>query len=211
MGLQWLLNGSGPLGAGAVEATLFAKSHPSEPEPDLQVQVMNFSTSNIRGGFDRWPGFTCMVSLCKPKSCGEIRLADAAGRQTPRIFANYLTHEDDCRIMLAGFRLGRHIFASEPLKSLIVEEKSPGPGVQSDGEALAHIRSTASSVFHPCGTCRMGEDEFAVVDSTLGLRGLNGLSIADASVMPQIVSPNIQPAVIMIAEKGADHIAKRIR
>jgi choline dehydrogenase len=113
--------------------------------------------------------------------------------------------------MLAGFRIERQIAATEPFKSLVAEEMHPGAAVQSDDDVRAYLRSTASTTFHPCGTCRMGEDATAVVDSTLSVRGLDGLSVVDASVMPQIPSPNIHPATIMLAEKGADLIAAQMR
>jgi choline dehydrogenase len=210
MALEWLLSGSGQLAVGATEGTLFAKSDPSEPVPDLQFQCTNFSTEHLTLGLDRWPGFGFNFCVCRPKSRGEIRLADASGRSKPRIFANYFSDEDDMRRSVAAFRIGRRIIATEPYRSLIFCEVRPGAHVVEESEIRAFIRQVAGTVFHPCGTCRMGQDDKAVVDCELRVRGIDGLRVADASVMPVIPSPNIQPATIMIAEKGSDLIASSL-
>ncbi len=207
LALQWLLTGSGQLAVGATEATLFAKSSPSEPVPDIQYQVLNFSSDSLANGLHRWPGFSFIFSVCRPKSRGEITLRDSEGRMPPRIIANYLTDPDDVRIMVAAFRIARQIAATEPFRSLVSEQLRPGPDVQSDEQIADYIRKAGSTVYHPCGTCRMGEDDGAVIDSQLRVRGIEGLRVADASVMPAMPSPNIHPATIMVAEKGSDIIA----
>jgi choline dehydrogenase len=207
LALQWLLTGSGQLAVGATEATLFAKSSPSEPVPDIQYQVLNFSSDSLQKGLHRWPGFTFIFSVCRPKSRGEITLRDKEGRMPPRILANYLTDPDDVRIMIAAFRIARQIAATEPFRSLVSEQLRPGPDVQSDEQIADYVRNGGSTVYHPCGTCRMGEDDNAVVDSQLRLRGIEGLRVVDASVMPAMPSPNIHPATIVVAEKGSDIIA----
>ena len=125
----------------------------------------------------------------------------------PRILANYLTHPDDVRIMLAAFRIASQIAATDPFRSLVSERLRPGPDVKSDEQIADYVRKVSSTVFHPCGTCRMGEDDNAVVDSALRVPGIDGLRVADASVMPAMPSPNIHPATIMVAEKGSDIIA----
>ena len=210
LALEWLFAGTGQLAVGATEATLFARSDPSEPVPDIQYQVLNFSSDNLKDGLHRWPGFTFIFSVCRPKSRGEITLRDKEGRMPPRILANYMTHPDDMRIMLAGFRIARQIAATEPFRSLVTEQVRPGPDVKSDEQIEAYVRKVGSTVYHPCGTCRMGEDDGAVVDSQLRVRGIDGLRVADASVMPAMPSPNIHPATIMIAEKGSDVVAKAL-
>jgi choline dehydrogenase len=210
MALEWLMSGSGQLAVGATEGTLFAKSHPSEPVPDLQFQCTNFSTEHLTLGLDRWPGFGFNFCVCRPKSRGEIKLADGTGRSKPRIFANYFSDDDDMRRSVAGFHIGRQIIASEPYRSLIFSEVRPGAHVVEEEQIRAYIRQVAGTVFHPCGTCRMGEDDKAVVDSELRVRGLDGLRVADASVMPAMPSPNIHPATIMIAEKGSATISKSL-
>ena len=212
MALEWLASGSGQLAVGATEGNLFAKSDPAEPVPDLQFQAINFSTEHLTLGLDRWPGFGFNFCVCRPKSRGEIKLADGTGRSKPRIFANYFSdpEDDDMRRSVKAFHMGRQIIATEPYRSLIFAEVRPGPHVVAEEEIKGYIRRVAGTVFHPCGTCRMGEDEKAVVGSDLRVRGIDGLRVVDASVMPAIPSPNIHPATIMIAEKGSDAIAKSL-
>jgi choline dehydrogenase len=211
MALQWLFTGTGQLAVGATEATLFAKSSPTEPVPDIQYQVLNFSSDSLKLGLHRWPGFTFIFSVCRPKSRGEIMLRDAEGRMPPRILANYLTDPDDMRIMQAGFRIGRQIAATEPFRSLVTEQIRPNPAIESDDEIADFVRNIGSTVYHPCGTCRMGEDDGAVMDSSLRIRGIDGLRVVDASVMPAMPSPNIHPATIMVAEKSSDIIAQALK
>ncbi len=211
LALEWLLKGSGQLSVGATEATMFCKSSPSEPVPDLQYQCLNFSSNSLKDGLHKWPGFTFIFSVCRPKSRGEITLRDAAGRTPPKIRANYLTDPDDMRVMLAGYRIAQQIAATEPFRSLIVEQVRPSPELSSDEDIAAYIRKAGSTVYHPCGTCRMGEDDRAVVDSNLRVRGLEGLRVVDASVMPAMPSPNIHPATIMVAEKGSDMIGRSLK
>jgi choline dehydrogenase len=208
--LQWLINGSGQMAVGATEAILFAKSSPSEPTPDIQFMIHNFSSNGLVHGLHRWPGFSFVFCVCRPKSRGEITLRDRDARMPPRILANYLTHPDDVRIMLAGFHIASQIAATDPFRSLVSEPLRPGPDVKSDEQIEDYVRKVGSTVFHPCGTCRMGEDDSAVVDSALRVRGIEGLRVVDASVMPAIPSSNIHPATIMVAEKGSDIIAKAL-
>jgi choline dehydrogenase len=212
MALEWLTASAGQLAVGATEATLFAKSSPSEPVPDLQFQSTNFSTEHLTLGLDRWPGFGFNFCVCRPKSRGEIKLADGSGRSKPRIFANYFSDAegDDMRRSLAAFHIGRQIIATDPYRSLIFSEVRPGAHVVAEDDIKAFIRQVAGTVYHPCGTCRMGQDNTAVVDPELRVRGLEGLRVADASVMPAIPSPNIHPATIMIAEKGSDLIGSAL-
>jgi choline dehydrogenase len=212
MALEWLTSASGQLAVGATEGTLFAKSNPAEPVPDLQFQATNFSTEHLTLGLDRWPGFGFNFCVCRPKSRGEIKLADGTGRSKPRIFANYFSdpEDDDMRRSVRAFHMGRQIIATEPYRSLIFSEVRPGTQVIADDDVRSFIRQVAGTVYHPCGTCRMGQDEKAVVDPELRVRGIEGLRVADASVMPALPSPNIHPATIMIAEKGSDAISRSL-
>ena len=109
---------------------------------------------------------------------------------------------------MAGFRIASQIAATDPFRSLISEPLRPGLDVKSDEQITDYVRKVGSTVFHPCGTCRMGEDDNAVVDSALRVRGIEGLRVVDASVMPAIPSSNIHPATIMVAEKGADLVLR---
>jgi choline dehydrogenase len=207
---EWLLRGTGQLAVGAVEAALFAKSRPNEPNPDIEFQCVNFSTDHYRDGLHAFPGFMYSFFVCRPHSRGAIKLRDPEGRLPPRIYANYLAHPEDRRIMLAGFRIARQIRATDPIRSLIAEEMKPGADCETDEEFLDYLRNNGSTVYHPCGTNRMGVDQKAVVDPELRVHGLSSLRVVDASVMPTVPSSNIHPATIMVAEKGADLIGRSV-
>jgi choline dehydrogenase len=209
MAMDYALNRSGQLAVGATEATMFVKSRPSEPIPDLQFQVANFSTEGaFKVGLHTFPGFMFNFCVCRPHSRGEIRLRDHEGRFPPRIHANYMTHDEDWRMMVDGWRIAKQIIDTEPFKSLVDEQHLPGPEVVSEDDFKEYIRNNASTVYHPCGTCRMGTDERAVTSPDLQVRGLAGLRVVDASVMPMVPSSNIHPATIMVAEKAADIIKR---
>ena len=201
--LDWLFTKSGPMAGGAVEATLFAKSKADLATPDLQFQIMNFSRNPSSARPHREPGCTLLYNVCRPKSRGHVGLANTRTFD-PVIAPNYLEHPDDMVRMIAGFYIAQRIASTEPFRSLIVDTIRPGSNVCSHDQIEAFVRDCASTVYHPCGTCRMGEDQLAVVDSELRVRGLEGIRVIDASVMPAIPSSNIHPATIMIAEKGAD-------
>ena len=111
---------------------------------------------------------------------------------------------------MTGFRIASQIAATDPFRSLVTEQWRPGPDVKSDEEIADYVRKVGSTVYHPCSSCRMGEDKNAVVDSELRVRGIDGLRVVDASVMPAMPSPNIHPATIMVAEKGSDIIKKAL-
>jgi choline dehydrogenase len=211
MAMEYLKSRSGHLAVGATEATLFAKSRPSEPIPDLQFQAINFSTEGaFKVGLHPFPAFMFNFCVCRPHSRGEIRLRDHEGRYPPRIFANYMTHAEDWRMMLAGWRIAQQIRDTEPYRSLIESQAMPGPDCRTEEDFKEYVRNTGSTVYHPCGTCRMGSDDKAVTTPELEVRGLEGLSVVDASVMPMMPSSNIHPATIMVAEKGADLIGRAL-
>lgn len=213
MAMEYALKRSGQLTVGATEATLFAKSRPEEPVADLQFQCINFSTEGaFKVGLHAFPAFMFNFCVCRPHSKGEITLRDPGGRFPPRIKPNYMSHPEDWRMMLAGWRIGKQIADTPPFKSLITERHLPAPGIDTDDEFKEYLRNTASTVYHPCGTNRMGTDARAVVDpTTMKVRGLEGLRVVDASVMPMVPSSNIHPATIMIAEKSSDIIARDLR
>jgi len=207
LGWEYLTTRGGQLAVGATEATMFVKSRPSEPIPDLQFQCINFSTEGaFRIGLHPFPGFMFNFCVCRPFSRGEIKLADPEGRQMPLIHANYMTHPEDWRMMLDGWKIAQQIRDTDPFKSLITEEHLPGKDVKTDEDFKEYVRNNASTVYHPCGTARMGVDERAVTAPDLKVRGIENLRVIDASVMPMVPSSNIHPATIMIAEKGSDHL-----
>ena len=153
-----------------------------------------------------FPGFTTSVCVLRPESRGRIRLKSPNPFQYPAIHPNYLSAHADRATIVAGAKIARRIATREPLASKIESEHQPGHDVASDEDLLAWARSTATTIFHPVGTCKMGRDSEAVVDERLRVRGLAGLRVADCSIMPTIVSGNTNAAAIMIGEKASDLI-----
>ena len=146
----------------------------------------------------------------RPESTGRIVLRSASPYDYPAIYPNYLATKTDCDTLVAGIKIARDICDYAPLKDLVTEEHAPGVGVgRDDDEAvLDWARSTATTIYHPTGTCKMGQDKMAVVDSRLRVHGLSGLRVADASIMPVITSGNTNAPTIMIGEKLADLVLK---
>ena len=207
MALGYALRRRGPMAVGATEATLFARATPGAEEAELQFQFINFSLVPDAGYvLPRHPGVMMNWGQCRPDSRGSLSLRTADPADRPLIHANYLSAPADQHLMIAGARIARQIARAAPLAALVEEELLPPAGADSDEALLDFVRATGTTVYHPCGTCRMGSDDDAVVDPKLRLRGLDGLRIADASVMPLVPSSNIQPAVMMIAERAAEFI-----
>jgi choline dehydrogenase/4-pyridoxate dehydrogenase len=155
--------------------------------------------------------FGCRAVVLRPESRGRLDLVSADPRQAMRIRQNFLATDKDWATLRAGLRMVREVARQAALRPFIAGEIAPGTGRSSDQELDAHIRATGISVHHPLGTCRIGteRDEMAVVDGELRVFGIDGLRVADASVMPDLVGGNINAAVIMIAEKAADMIRGR--
>jgi choline dehydrogenase/4-pyridoxate dehydrogenase len=195
--------------------TAFLKSEPALAEPDLQILF-------TAAPFAAWPylapfkqpftdGFACRTVLTRPESRGTVRLASADPAAAPRIRQNFLATAQDWKALRTSVRLAREIARQPSLAPFIAKETAPGDGCSSDEAIDAFIRKTAITVHHPAGTCRMGadNDDMAVVDSALRVRGVAGLRVIDASVMPDLVCGNINAPVIMIAEKASDLIRGR--
>ena len=189
----------------------FLKSGPERPLPDVQLL---FTAAPLTA----WPyftpfkapfpdGFATRVVATQPESRGAVKLASADPARAPLIKQNFLASEKDWASLRAGFRVARNLAAQSPMQPFIETEFFPGPRCQSDEEIDAHIRQTSITVHHPAGTCRMGADDASVVDPHLKVRGVVGLRVVVASVMPDLICGNINAAVIMIAEKAADLIA----
>jgi 4-pyridoxate dehydrogenase len=193
----------------------FLNSDAGEPIPDLQFLFLAapWDAGPYFAPFKRpyTDGFGCRPVPLRPESRGRLRLGSPDPRQPVRIEMNFLATDKDLRTMRAGLRMAREIFRQPALKPFIAAELAPGPDKQSDAELDAYARATATTVYHPLGTCRMGRDgdDDAVVDAELRVRGVDALRVVDASVMPDLVGGNINAAVIMIAEKAADLIRGR--
>jgi choline dehydrogenase len=150
------------------------------------------------------------VSACqlRPESRGNIQLTSPDPKIAPAIHANYLSTEVDRRVTIAGVKLSRRLASTAALRPYIVEERQPGAGAHSDEELLEYARQNGDTTFHPVGTCRMGGDTQSVVDPGLRVRGIDGLYIADASIMPTLTSGNTHLPSVMIGEKASDQIVK---
>lgn len=204
MGWRWLARAAGPMTISAGEATAFFKTSPDLEEPDAQLLFVNFASFDFSKGLLPHPGVAVNYGLCRPESRGTLELAGPDPFAKPIIRANYLSDARDLDTMLGAARFCRKIFAQAPFRDLLLETLRP----DRDGEEAlrASIRDTASTVFHPCGTARMGSDSRAVVDPLLRVNGVERLRVADASVFPLIPSPNIQPAALMVGARCADFI-----
>ncbi|MBV9783164.1 MAG: choline dehydrogenase, partial [Acidisphaera sp.] len=152
------------------------------------------------------PGFMFNFNQCRPDSRGALTLRSPDPEDKPVIRANYLEHPTDRRVMVEAAKLACRLGRTTPFADLVEERQTPPPELEDEDGLLDYIRRTGSTVYHPCGTCRMGADDRAVVDPELRVRGVRGLRVADASVMPLVPSSNIQPAVMMIAERAGDFI-----
>ena len=211
IGLQWALSRSGPLAIGINQGGLFTRVLPESATPDVQFHIGTLSADMAGGKVHDFPGFTMSVCQLRPESRGDIRLASANPAEAPKIHANYLDAEVDRRCAVEGMKLVRKLTRTEPLASYVAEEIAPGTG-DSDAELLAAARKYGATIFHPVGTCKMGpqNDCEAVVDERLRVRGVDGLWVADCSVMPTLVSGNTNIPAIMIGEKASDMIREDV-
>jgi len=193
------------LGTGLVHG--FVRTRPGLEGPDAQYFFMHASYANAaERKLDRLPGMTIGVTQLRPESRGTIHIRSNDPNAQPSIRPNFLAAAEDRRCMVEAMKMARDIVSQKPMDPYRAEEMSPGPECQIDADWLAFARENGQTIYHAAGTCRMGQDKEAVVDPQLRLRGLQGLRVADASVMPSMVSGNTQAAVFMIAEKAADLI-----
>jgi choline dehydrogenase len=201
---RWLTTGRGALTFGVSSAQAFARSREGLASPDIQLLFSPASYDHNKfGELEREPGMTIAVSIARPESRGTIMAKSSDPFVRPSLKPNYLSVPNDLRVSLAGIAIARRIFAAPALARHSVAEITPGPGVTTP-EALAdYIRQQGTTIYHIVGTCKMGEDPMAVVDARLKVRGLTGLRVIDASVMPTVTTANTNAPTIMIAEKGA--------
>ena len=211
VGLQYYIRRTGPLAMISSPAALFAHTRPELASADIKISCSPFSADRPQDGLHKWSGFTMIAYQLRPDSRGEIKLKSANPADPPALHPNYLSDENDRRTLVDGLKLCREILAQPSMQQYIAEEFLPGPGVRSDSELLAHARARGGTVYHPTSTCKMGIDAMAVVDPELRVRGVEGLRVADASVMPTVVSGNTNAAAIMIGEKAADLVRKEVR
>jgi choline dehydrogenase len=209
--LEWLIFGRGPGTTPGALAMAFVRSGPDARDPDLQLHFTPIGyklTPEALIVLDE-PVVTAIPNVNRPLSRGELTIAGADIRLPPVIKPRLLEHPCDVEVLRRGGRMLRAIFGTDPLARHVLGELAPGPEVQSDAEWEGYLRSDSVTIFHPCGTCKMGVDDQAVVDPGLRVHGLRDLSIVDASIMPHLVSGNINAPVIMIGERGADFLLEQ--
>jgi choline dehydrogenase len=205
-GLRYLLFRDGPLAAGTSSGGFF-RTGPQVPTPDVQVTFWTYSVArrDSQGvALHPFPGFTANAVILRPHSRGSVRIAGPDPLAMPEIRYNHLAADYDRRTLTAGLALVRGILRMPALSPYAGDELAPGPACIDDDALLDYARRTGTSVYHPVGTCRMGSDPFAVVDARLRVHGVAGLRVADASVMPDVISGNTNAPTTMIAERAAD-------
>ncbi|MGR3624313.1 GMC family oxidoreductase [Pseudophaeobacter sp.] len=210
IGLKYLMFRAGPMTMAASLATGFLKTRPELETPDIQFHVQPLSAENPGKGADKFSAFTMSVCQLRPESRGEIRLNSSDPRVYPKIIPNYLSTQTDCQTVVDGVNIARRIAQHAPLKSKISEEFRPHADLDMDDyeATLDWARNNTASIYHPTGTCKMGQSGQAVVDAQLRVHGISGLRVADCSIMPEIVSGNTNAPAIMIGEKASVLIAQ---
>lgn len=205
-GAQWLFTRTGLGASNHFEAGGFIRSKKGVPHPDLQYHFFPMAVRYDGKSPNNSHGFQAHVGSMRSQSKGWVRLRSANPDDPPRIRFNYMSKDEDWEEFRAAVRLTREIFAQDAFAPYRGEELSPGIGVQSDAELDEYLKGAVESAYHPSCTCKMGSDEMSVVDEQCRVRGLQGLRIVDSSIMPSIVSGNLNAPTIMMAEKAADII-----
>jgi len=203
IGLEYLLRRAGPMSMAPSQLGLFLRSHPRFETPNLEYHVQPLSLAAFGGGLDPFPAFTASVCNLRPQSRGSVWIASPDPAEPPRIRPNYLTAPEDLQTAIEAVKITRAIVAQPALARYRPAEFRPGPECESDVQLAEAIGNISTSIFHPVGTAAMGVDGRAVVDPQLRVRGIAGLRVIDASIMPRITSGNTNAPTMMIAEKGA--------
>ena len=206
IGLEYLLNRSGPMAMAPSQLGLFLRSDPRFTTPNLEYHVQPLSLASFGGALDPFPAFTASVCNLRPQSRGSVRIAAPDAALPPRIQPNYLAAPEDLAVAVEAVKITRIIVGQPALARYRPSEFRPGPSCESDQEIAAAVGDISTSIFHPVGTAAMGSGPRAVVDVQLRVHGVAGLRVADASIMPTITSGNTNAPVMMIAEKAAHMI-----
>lgn len=208
IGMKYVFGRTGPMAMGASQVCIFCKTRPELETPDIQFHFQPLSADKPGLEMHPYSGITMSVCQLRPESRGEINIVSPDPQVYPEIHPNYLATALDQDTAVAGMRVTRDLVGTKALSPFIVEEKLPGKGIQSDEDMLDAARNIAQTIYHPTSTCKMApeSDKGAVVDSRLRVYGIKGLRVADASVMPTIVSGNTNAPTIMIGEKASDMI-----
>lgn len=203
---KYLLFKTGPAAANGLETWAHLKTRKDIAYPDVQVYCLPLMFSNHGRDVIQQEGFMASVTGSRPLSTGTVKIRSADPQAAPAIDPRYLSEPEDVRVLRDGLRAARAIIAQRPFDEFRGTELAPGRDADSDEALERYIRDHALSIYHPVGTCKMGTDDHAVVDSSLRVRGLAGLRVIDASIMPDITSGNTNFPVMMLAEKGAEMI-----
>lgn len=206
---QYLARRQGPLSSNTVESGAFLRLNPADEVPELGLIVAPALKNQPQRLIPVGHGISLHVAIMHPQSRGRVRLNSADPHDKPLIEANFLSHPEDLRKLVAGFHLVRQLAATRAFSQRLQGELVPGPQVQSQEQIEQWIRHNLGTVFHPVGSCKMGSDEYAVVDDQLRVHGLDGLRVADASIMPSLITGNTNAAAIMIGEKAAELLLGR--
>ena len=204
IGIRYALTRTGPMAMAASLGAAFFKTRSELEMPDIQFHVQPFSKDSLVEDTHAFSAFTTSVCQLRPESRGRLSLSSPRASDYPAIHTNYLSTQLDCDTLVAGIRIARRITQCDPLKSVVTTEHAPGDEVTDRyDEILDCARSSATTIFHPTGTCKMGRDAMAVVDDRLRVHGVRGLRAADCSIMPSIISGHTNATAIMIGEKAS--------
>ncbi len=203
--VRWAVSGRGPLTSNIAEAAAFVRSDPALEAPDLELLFAPVTFEDEGTKEPTWHGVTLATILLQPRSVGEVTLRSADPLASPLVDPRYLTDPagEDLRLLLRGLRLVRRVAASEPLASLLDREVLPGAAADDDDALAAHVRERSQTLYHPVGTCRMGDDRASPLDPALRLRGIDGLWVVDASAIPALPRGHTNWPVAMLAERAA--------
>ncbi|HEX8956249.1 MAG TPA: GMC family oxidoreductase N-terminal domain-containing protein [Burkholderiaceae bacterium] len=208
IGLEYLFNRSGPMAMAPSQLGAFARSDASQASANLEYHVQPLSLEKFGETLHPFPAFTASVCNLRPTSRGHVRIASGDALAAPKITTNYLATEADRKVAADALRLTRRIAAAPAMQKYRPEEFKPGPGYETQEQLEQAAGDVGTTIFHPVGTCKMGtaDDAHAVVDSRLRVRGVQGLRVVDASIMPTITSGNTNSPTVMIAEKAAEWV-----
>lgn len=206
--LQYGLTQSGPMSMAPSQFGMFTKSDPALETPDLEYHVQPLSTDKLGDPLHPFPAITVSVCNLRPESIGSSHIQSRDLDQQPDIRLNYLSAARDRSVAVKSVQQTRRIMTAKALEPYQPQEILPGPAIQDEPDLINAVGDIATTIFHPVGTCKMGQDDKAVVDPQLRVVGVTGLRVVDASIMPKIVSGNTASPVIMVAEKAADLIRK---
>jgi choline dehydrogenase len=208
MALEYFALRTGPLTMPPSQAGAFAKSDPSQPTPNIEWHVQPLSLDKFGDPLHSFPAITPSVCNLRPTSRGFVRVKSKNPLEHPEIRLNYLSTEEDRKVAVDGMRFTRRIMAARALARYQPEEYRPGSSIAKDNELARAAGELGTTIFHPVGTCKMGNDPMAVVDPDLKVHGIRRLRVIDASIFPRITSGNTNAPTYVIAEKGARAILK---